>query len=126
MAITKPAPNNLTPDQHEAFDLYVKEWQERLGLQGWRIERSRKKTKNMAEVVMDHKSRLAVYKVGDFGATVVSPESIESTVVHELLHIVLYELINQIEIGLTDVALESAEHRVIHMLEKLLLVPRNT
>ena len=126
MAITKPAPNLLTADQHEAFDLYVKEWQERLGLLDWRIERTRKKTKNMAEVVMDHKSRMANYRVGDFGATPVSPESIESTVVHELLHVLLYELVNQIEIGLTDVALESAEHRVVHVLEKLLLAPRNT
>lgn len=120
-AVSKPVPNLLTPEQHDAFDLYVRQWQERLGLQGWRVERSQKKTKNMAEVAVDHKALLATYRVGQFGATVVSAESIESTALHELLHVLLYGLVNQVDIELTGQALEAEEHKVIHTLEKLLM-----
>jgi hypothetical protein len=117
----KPAPNPLTPEQVDAFNLYVRVWQERLGLNDWRIVHSRRKTRSMAEVTIHHKARLATYRVGDFGAEAITPESIEATALHELLHVLLAELTNQAEYGIEGEALESAEHRVIHVLEKLLL-----
>lgn len=123
---SKPAPNLLTAEQHQLFDEYVKTWQVRLGLQGWRIERSRRKTKHMSEVAIHHKDRLAVYRVGDFGAQEITPMSIEATVVHELLHIVLFGLVNQVPIELSGLALEAEEHGAIHMLERLLMASKPT
>jgi hypothetical protein len=117
----KRPPNPLSPEQVDAFDLYVKAWQEKLGLQDWRLERARRKSRHMAEVKIYHKARLANYMVGDFGGAVINAESLESTALHELLHVLLAELVNQAEYGIEGEALESAEHRVIHVLEKLLL-----
>jgi hypothetical protein len=117
-----PPPNPMTEENKDAFDLYVRVWRERLGLIDWRVARSRKKTKNMAEVQCFHKDRLVSYRIGDdFGATPVTSKSIESTALHELLHVLLYELVNQSECGLEGDALSSAEHRVINALGHLLM-----
>ena len=117
----KRPPNLLTEEQQEAFSLYLKVWQERLGLQDWRIERSKKATRNMSEVEIFHPNRLALYRIGDFGAETISELSMESTALHEVLHVLLCELVNQAAYGIEGKALESAEHRVVHVLEKLLL-----
>lgn len=107
--------NELTPAHCKEFDGYVLKWQRLLNLTDWRIERSaRRSKKNMAEVVIDIDARMASYSVGlSFGATPVTPESLEATALHELLHIFLYELAPK--------SPERAQHRVIHLLEKLLM-----
>jgi hypothetical protein len=117
----KPAPNLLSAKQHEIFDRLMRVWQERLGLQGWRIERSHRPTKSMADVTFGHVSRMATYAVGDFGATEITKATIEATVVHELMHVLLWEIVNQVQIGLSGAALEAAEHHVVNTLEKLLM-----
>lgn len=111
----------LTPAEHDLFDAFVEKWQDRLGLKDWRIERSTKPTRYMADVTIEHSSRLAHYRLGPFGAAPVTPESIEATALHELLHVLLAELVNQVDYGITGTVLESAEHRVVHVLEKLLM-----
>ncbi len=120
----KKAPRNpVTADDREAFKTYLLLWQDRLGLQDWRVHLAGKPATggNMAEVTCDHKARLANVKLGkDFGGTPVTAESLEGTALHELLHVLLYEIHNQVDIGLKDEQLDSAEHRVIHVLERLL------
>ena len=124
MNVESPA-TLLTDDDKAAFDLYLIAWQERLGLQDWRIKRARKPAakSNMAEVKIFHKNRLAnVYLGASFGINAQpTPESLEATALHELLHVLLAELVNQGEYGIEGAALESAEHRVVHVLERLLL-----
>jgi hypothetical protein len=120
----QPPRNPVSPDDREAFKTYLLSWQDRLGLQGWRVHPSSKPATAgaMASVTCDHKARLASVRLGkDFGGEAVTPESLEGTALHELLHVLLYELCNQVEIGLEGEALDSAEHRVIHVLERLLL-----
>ncbi len=120
----KPPRNPVTADDREAFKTYLLLWQDRLGLQGWRVHLQSKPSPagTMANVESHHKARLANVKLGtDFGGTPVTAESLEGTALHELLHVLLYELCNQVEIGLEGEALDSAEHRVIHVLERLLL-----
>ncbi len=105
------------------FDAYVAKWQQLLNLQDWRIERSSAAAKNaMASVEFNLPARLAVYKLGDFGSEAITPESLEQTCIHELLHIVLFDLINVVSDKSSDEEIESAEHRVINMMEKLLKV----
>lgn len=116
--------NQLTEDQCAEFDGYILAWRERLGLTDWRVERSRKRTANMAEVTIHHKDRLASYRIGAFGGTPITSETIEATALHELLHVLLCELTNQVDYGLTGPALESAEHRVVNTLERLLMEGR--
>ncbi len=115
------APNLLSPEQQREFDACIGLWQRRLGLIDWRIERSRKTTRNMAEVLIHHPDRLALYRVGDFGAAAITSETIEATALHEALHVLLCELTNSADYGIEGEPLRSAEHRVINVLEKLLL-----
>ena len=97
------------------------DWQAKLSLHGWRIERSSGKTKAMAEVTVSYPDMLASYKVGSFGSAGTSPQTISATALHELLHVLLYELVNQRLLGLDGDLLISAEHRVVNALEKLLM-----
>ena len=64
--------------------------------------------------------RLAVYATGPFRNVPATPESIDSTARHEMLHVLLAELVHvvaQTEDGDLQMA---AEHRVVNTLEKLL------
>jgi len=107
----------VTEADCEAFDGYVVKWQKLLNLSDWRIERSsRRAKKSMAEISFNAPARLASYRVGlNFGCEV-TPEMLEATALHELLHVLLFDLL-----VCEPAALEGVEHRVINVVEKLLL-----
>jgi len=118
----KKQANKPTAEQAKEFEEYVKHWQGILNLSDWRIEKSSKSEKDaMASVYCDSIARLATYRVGDFGSTPITPESLSSTALHECLHVFLYDLIT----AATDRAsppeqIEIEEHRIINVLERLL------
>ena len=114
------APNRPTPEQIDEFNRYMREWQSVLGLKSWRIEKVPSWSTAMAEVSFNDEARLATYKVGNFGATPVNERSLNETALHECLHILLHDLIIAAE-SKDDARLESAEHAVINVLEKLLM-----
>lgn len=115
------AKNLPTPADALLFDAFVAKWQGKFSLGDWRIERADKPAKNaMAQVEFNPGARLAVYRLGDFGSEAVTPASLEKTAIHELLHVLLYDLIYTASGKSTDDELEAAEHRVINVLEKLL------
>lgn len=120
--VKKPPPNLLSEADKIAFDAYVQKWQGKLSLADWRFVRSLKKTKELAQIQMWHKDRLASYRIGsDFGSAPVTPASLEATALHEVLHTFVAELVNQISYGITGEVLDSAEHRVVNTLTTLLL-----
>lgn len=111
--------NIPTPGDALLFDQYVRKWQVLLSLGDWRIEKGLKPARNaMASVEFNDAARLAVYRLGDFGSEKITPESLERTAVHELLHIVLHDLIAAAQDK--DDNLEAAEHRVVNLFERLL------
>lgn len=115
--------NNVTPDDAILFAGFVAKWQARLNLGDWRIEPGLKPAKNaMASVEFNEPARLATYRLGDFGAEAITPLSLEKTCIHELLHVLLHDLIATATNRPTEEAMEIAEHRVINLLEKLLAV----
>lgn len=110
-----PLVNEVTEADCAAFDGYVQKWQRLLNLSDWRIERSPKRTKRaMAEVSFDKEARLASYRIGaSFGGAEVTPDSLERTALHELLHVLLHDAL--------DNPSDATEHQVINVLEKLLM-----
>jgi hypothetical protein len=113
--------NPVSESDAAVFDAYVLKWQQLLNLQDWRIERGGRPAKNaMASVEFNPPARLAIYRLGDFGSEAITPESLENTVVHELLHVVLFDLIEVASGKSTEDEVEAAEHKVINVLEKLL------
>jgi hypothetical protein len=93
-----------------------------LSLGDWRIEKGIKPAKAaMASVEFTPAARLAVYRLGDFGAEKITPESLDRTALHELLHIFLHDLMSvATDPKSSDDDIEMQEHRVINLLENLL------
>ena len=115
-------PNIPTPEQSQLFAQSVRKWQQVLSLGDWRIEKGIKPAKAaMASVEFTPAARLAVYRLGDFGAEKITPESIDQTALHELLHVFLHDLMTVAQDPKSSQdEIEMQEHRVINLLEKLL------
>jgi hypothetical protein len=106
----------------ELFSQSVKKWQQVLSLGDWRIEKGMKPAKAaMASVEFNQAARLATYRLGDFGAEKITPESLDKTALHELLHVFLHDLMcTATDPKSSDEEIEMQEHRVINLLENLL------
>jgi hypothetical protein len=106
----------------ELFSQSVKKWQQVLSLGDWRIEKGIKPAKEaMASVEFNQAARLATYRLGDFGAEKITPESLDKTALHELLHVFLHDLMcTATDPKSSDEEIEMQEHRVINLLENLL------
>jgi hypothetical protein len=115
-------PNRPNEEQAKQFDKFVKHWQTVLNLNDWRIEPGNRPARGaMASVECDGAARLATYRLGDFGNEKITPDSLSQTALHETLHVFLHELIAVAqEQKSTSEHLESAEHRVINVLERVL------
>ena len=114
--------NIPTPEDAQLFAQSVKKWQQVLSLGDWRIEKGSKPAKAaMASVEFNQTARLATYRLGDFGAEKITPESLDKTALHELLHIFLHDLMCvATDPKSSDEEIEMQEHRVINLLENLL------
>ena len=115
-------PNIPTPEDAQIFAQSVKKWQQVQSLGDWRIEKGSKPAKEaMASVEFNQTARLATYRLGDFGAEKITPESLDKTALHELLHIFLHDLLCvATDPKSSDEEIEMQEHRVINLLENLL------
>jgi len=115
-------PNIPTPEDAKLFAQSVRKWQQILSLGDWRIEKGSKAAKAaMASVEFNSAARLATYRLGDFGAEKITPESLDQTALHELLHVFLHDLMTVAQDPKSSQdEVEMQEHRVINLLEKLL------
>lgn len=124
MASKKPPPNPVTPEDAELFADRVKHWQHVLGLHDWRIAVSprRASRKVMAEVAkFDLEQRSASIRLGkDWSGEAVTPDMLDKTALHEVLHVFLFELIQAARANQDEDAIGSAEHRCVNILEVLL------
>jgi len=114
--------NIPTPQDAEIFAKSVKKYQLLLSLGDWRIEKGSKPAKAaMASVEFNASARLATYRLGDFGAEKITPESLDKTALHELLHIFLHDLMSVAQDPKSsEDDIEMQEHRVINLLENLI------
>jgi hypothetical protein len=114
--------NIPTPEDSALFAQSVRKWQQVLNLGDWRIEKGLKPAKNaMASVEFNEGARLATYRLGDFGAEKITPESLDQTALHELLHVFLHDLMTVAQDPKSSQdEIEAQEHREVNLLEKLL------
>jgi hypothetical protein len=114
--------NIPTTEDAKLFAESVKKWQQVLSLGDWRIEKGLKPAKAaMASVEFNQGARLATYRLGDFGAEKITPDSLDKTALHELLHIFLHDLMDvATDPKSSEEEIEMQEHRVINLLENLL------
>jgi hypothetical protein len=119
----KSVDNCLTPDDAEEFWAALSRWQGELSLTGWRITPSPTPSKYMAEMAKwDWKQRQVSCRLGlNWKATPVTHAAIEQTAVHELLHVLLYPLIETVRANGAAEDILAAEHAVINTLERLLV-----
>ena len=117
-----PSKNMPSADQALLFDQQMSYWQDKLCLGDWRIERGLKPAKGaMASVEFNQSARLATYRIGDFGAEKITPDSLKKTALHECLHVLMHDLIETAtDRGSSAEQIEAAEHRVINVLERIL------
>ena len=116
--------NLVTPADDDKFAEYIDKWQTLLNLNDWRITRRGSKAPKgaMADVAISAADKLAQWRIGKhFGSEVVNDYTLESTAVHELLHVLLADFKEVCTSKPTDEILDGAEHRVIHTLERLLV-----
>lgn len=119
----QPTKNVVTKQHADQFAAAVAFWADVLGLSDWRIvvseQRSRRKV--MAEVIGDFEQRSATIRLGkDFHYTPVTERTLSETALHECLHVFLHELIAFAQADSAQEDIDSAEHRVINVLERLL------
>jgi hypothetical protein len=116
------AKNMPSAEQALLFDQCIIHWQEELSLGDWRIERGSKPAKGaMASVEFNQPARLATYRIGDFGAEKITPQTLKKTALHECLHVLMHDLIETAtDRGSSAEQIEAAEHRVINVLERIL------
>ena len=115
-------PNIPTPQDVVLFSKSVQKWQQVLSLGDWRIEKGMKPAKAaMASVEFNDIARLATYRLGDFGAEKITPDSLDKTALHELLHVFLHDLITVAQDPKSSQdEIDMQEHRVVNLLENLL------
>lgn len=120
----KPPVNPVTPEDAEFFASCVKRWQHALGLHDWRIALSDRRSprKVMAEVSkFDLGQRSASIRLGKhWSGEPVTPEALDQTALHEVLHIMFHPLIETARANQDEEAIGSAEHAIINVLEVLL------
>jgi len=114
--------NMPSAEQALLFDQCMWHWQEELSLGDWRIERGSKPAKGaMASVEFNQPARLATYRIGDFGAEKITPQTLKKTALHECLHVLMHDLIETAtDRGSSAEQIEAAEHRIINVLERIL------
>ena len=114
--------NIPTPNDVALFAKSVKKWQQVLSLGDWRLEKGMKPAKAaMASVEFNDIARLATYRLGDFGAEKITPDSLDKTALHELLHVFLHDLITVAQDPKSSQdEVDTQEHRVVNLLENLL------
>lgn len=116
--------NVLSDADKEQFEEFLLQWRDLLNLRDWRYVRRAKASRAMAEISSQNtEHRLVRWAVGDsFGVTPVTPDSLESTAIHENLHVMLHKLIEAAAVdGECSERVRAEEHAVITVLEPLLL-----
>lgn len=126
MSTRRPPEFPITPEQVAEFRRLLPIWIDLLQLGDWRIKITRKRpTASHAQVEIYSEDRLARISIGrDWGSNPPEENELEEVLVHELLHIKLYDLAHMAE--KQDASATAAlEHAVIIPMAKALVKLRN-
>lgn len=113
----------ISDDNAAEFHQWVLHWRDELNLASWRIEAGHKKAQPdaLAEIECRSADRLAVYRLGHWKGEHVDSQWLSSLALHEVLHVFLFDLIDQArDPRVSDSALDATEHGLINVLGGLL------
>jgi len=118
----------ITEAQAKKFWVFLDKWQEKLNLRNWIIVHSPEPAHKAQAMItkIQWKQQQCTCRIGlDWGALPIDDADLERTAAHELLHILLHEL-NTVatQPGVSQDDVLAAEHRVINVLEPLLVPKR--
>lgn len=119
----KKVKNTPNDEQIAYFFAKVEHYQNLLNLKDWRIENSGMSAGKgcLADVSLTPEDRLAVISIGkDWGSMPVNDKTLSETALHEVLHVFLRTLVDGAA-SRDPGALDTAEHSVVVVLEKLLV-----
>jgi len=119
----KKIQNPVLEEHFPVFQHYIDKWQPLLNLNDYRIDLVSKRSNHMSEIEVASADRVATMYVGKhFGGDEVNHQTIESTVLHELLHLRNHDILIRAyhDREYTD-AVEAAEHSTIYVFERLLM-----
>jgi hypothetical protein len=114
--------NKLTPEQVELFKQTVDQYSQLLNMRDWRVSVSDKPASKgaLADCSTSLEDRLVIIRIGsDWGPIPVTDQLIRETCVHELLHAFFTPMLTAAA-ARDQGAMQSQEHSVITVLEKLL------
>jgi len=112
----------IPTEEHRAeFRQYLDKWRNLMGLMDWRIHLKEEPAADvLADVQVFLVDRLARVRLGKAWAEPITSEGLESTAIHELLHVLLEDVTASAASKNEDWK-ASAEHGVIAILEQLLM-----
>lgn len=115
----------LTPHIYERFEYFLRLWQVKLNLQHWRIAISKQTLKKCMAMTdkFDNDQHSCRIRLGtSWHSEHPTDADIEKLAVHELLHILFHDLIEEAQVpGVSPEKVGSLEHHVINVLERVLL-----
>lgn len=116
----------ITPEQVAEFKRLLPIWVDLLNLKDWRITFTRKRpTANHADVVIYGDDRLAKISIGrDWGSNPPTEHELETILVHELLHVKVFDLAALAEKTSPD-TVAGIEHALIIPLAEMLVKLRH-
>jgi hypothetical protein len=113
----------ISPEHIAQFKVDLAHWQTRLNLNNWRIEFKPEqfaKAGDMADATYWIDDRCASVRLGKWWSTEPTAKEISRTALHEVLHILLEELVVAAQSKDKTMVL-SAEHGIIVLLERVLI-----
>lgn len=114
--------NKTTKQDYKYFKSRVLHWQKELGQVDWAIHFKHEKLNGMfAETRMANDSHVAVVSLSsNWEDDVVSDEQLNRTAFHEVLHVVMSDLVSEAKARYAvEYDIDRAEHAVIRILENL-------
>lgn len=113
----------VTENHFKKFKFYINTWKKNLGLLSWCISVKQGDTANIAETHFDEdiSGKICTVIIPKYWSIEPTDKNLESVSIHELLHVLLYDLVLYARSHpLDQIGIMEKEHEVVNTLESIL------